>query len=86
MKIVYTVCKLSLIFWEKAKMNQDRLKKLLYNALVWFEGECSDFFCNEVGNEYEWFETNIGITESEMFELEIDWLSRGKEDEESNEN
>ena len=67
-------------------MNQDRLKKLLYNALVWIENECSDFFCNEVGNEYEWFETNIGITVSEMLELEIDWLSRGKEDEESNEN
>lgn len=57
-------------------MEKERLKTLLYNALIWIEEENSDFFVNEVSNEYEWFEETIGITEEDMNELEIT-LSKG---------
>lgn len=63
-------------------MKKDRLKTLLYNALIWIEEECSDFFVAEVNDEYYWFEQTIGITEEEMKELGIDWLSKGEENEE----
>lgn len=62
-------------------MKKERLKTLLYNALIWIEEENSDFFTNEVGNEYEWFEKAIGITEEEMDELDIT-LSKGVEEDE----
>lgn len=60
-------------------MEKERLRTLLYNALLWIEEENSDFFANEVGNEYEWFEETIGITEEEMNELDI-ILSKGVEE------
>lgn len=60
-------------------MEKERLRTLLYNALLWIEEENSDFFANEVGNEYEWFEETIGITEEEMNELDIT-LSKGVEE------
>ena len=66
-------------------MEKERLRTLLYNALLWIEEENSDFFANEVGNEYEWFEETIGITEEEMNELDIT-LSKGiEEDDDYNE-
>ena len=52
-------------------MTKDRLKTLLYNALIWIEDECSDFFVSEVDDEYEWFENAIGITKKELNELDI---------------
>ena len=57
-------------------MENDKLRTLLYNAIIWIEDECSDFFANEVDNEYEWFEEAIGITEEDMNELGIT-LSKG---------
>ena len=52
-------------------MKKDRLKTLLYNALIWIEDECSDFFVSEVDDEYECFENAIGITKKELNELDI---------------
>ena len=52
-------------------MKKERLKTLLYNALIWIEDECSDFFVSEVDDEYEWFENAIGITKKELNELDI---------------
>ena len=52
-------------------MKKDRLKTLLYNALIWIEDECSDFFVSEVDDEYEWFENAIGITKKKLNELDI---------------
>ncbi len=57
-------------------MEDDKLRTLLYNAIIWIEDECSDYFANEVDNEYEWFEQAIGITEEDMNELGIT-LSKG---------
>ena len=61
-------------------MEKARLKQLLYKAIKWIEDDCADFFVSEVGNEYEWFEDVIGITEEELTELGIT-LSKGSEDE-----
>jgi len=61
-------------------MEKTRLKQLLYKAIKWIEDDCADFFVSEVGNEYEWFEDVIGITEEELTELGIT-LSKGSEDE-----
>lgn len=57
-------------------MENDKLRTLLYNAIIWIEDECSDFFANEIDNEYEWFEEAIGITEEDLQELGIT-LSKG---------
>ena len=57
-------------------MENDKLRTLLYNAIIWIEDENSDFFANEVDNEYEWFEEALGITEEDMQELGIT-LSKG---------
>ncbi len=57
-------------------MEKERLRTLLYNAIIWIEDECTDYFANEVDNEYEWFEQAIGITEEDMNELGIT-LSKG---------
>lgn len=56
-------------------MNKKRLKKLLYNALVWIDEECKDFFIAEIYDEYEWFQNAIGITKQELQKLGIDWLN-----------
>ena len=62
-------------------MDKERLKTLLYNAIIWIEQDCADYFTNEVGNEYKWFEDTIGITEDELNELEIE-LSKGTDEDE----
>ena len=66
-------------------MEKTRLKQLLYKAIKWIEDDCADFFVSEVGNEYEWFEDVIGITEEELTELGIT-LSKGSEEDEIDEN
>jgi len=60
-------------------MENDKLRTLLYNAIIWIEDECSDYFANEVDNEYEWFEQAIGITEEDMKELGITLSKGGKQ-------
>ena len=62
-------------------MEKARLKQLLYKAIKWIEDDCADFFVSEVGNEYQWFEDAIGITEEELTELGIT-LSKGSEEDE----
>ena len=62
-------------------MEKSRLKQLLYKTIKWIEDDCADFFISEVGNEYEWFEDAIGITEQELTELGIT-LSKGSEEDE----
>ena len=66
-------------------MKKSRLEQLLYKAIKWIEDDCADFFVSEVGNEYEWFEDVIGITEEELTELGIT-LSKGSEEDEIDEN
>ena len=66
-------------------MEKSRLKQLLYKTIKWIEDDCADFFISEVGNEYEWFEDAIGITEEELTELGIT-LSKGSEEDEIDEN
>ena len=66
-------------------MKKSRLEQLLYKAIKWIEDDCADFFVSEVGNEYEWFEDTIGITEEELTELGIT-LSKGSEENEIDEN
>ena len=66
-------------------MEETRLKQLLYKAIKWIEDDCADFFVSEVGNEYEWFEDAIGITEEELTELGIT-LSKGSKEDEIDEN
>ena len=65
-------------------MEKTRLKQLLYKAIKWIEDDCADFFVSEVGNEYEWFEEAIGITEKELTELGIT-LNKGSEEDEIDE-
>ena len=62
-------------------MKKSRLEQLLYKAIKWIEDDCADFFVSEVGNEYQWFEDAIGITEEELTELGIT-LSKGSEEDE----
>lgn len=57
-------------------MEKERLERLLYKALCWIEEENSDYFANEVDDEYQWFEDAIDITEAEMREIGIDWLNK----------
>ena len=56
-------------------MDKKRLEILLYNAIVWIQDECSDFFVGERINEYEWFEETLGITKQELSEIGIDDLT-----------
>ena len=62
------------------KMKKDRLKTLLYNAIVWIEEENGDFFTSSVGDEYKWFEQALGITKDEMKEIGVDWLKAYEND------
>ena len=62
-------------------MEKTRLKLLLYKAIKWIEDDCADFFVSEVGNEYQWFEDAIGITEEELTELGITLSKSSEEDE-----
>ena len=62
-------------------MQKSRLKQLLYKAIKWIEDDCADFFVSEVGNEYQWFEDAIGITEEELTELGITLSKSSEEDE-----
>lgn len=53
-------------------MTNERLKTLLYNALVWIDEECADFFTCEVDDVAEWFEDAIGITKEEMEQIDFE--------------
>ena len=61
-------------------MKKDRLKTLLYNAIVWIEEENGNFFASSVGDEYKWFEQALGITKDEMKEISVDWLKAYEND------
>ena len=63
-------------------MTKERLQILLKNAIVWIDEENSDFFAAEVDNEYEWYKTALGITKDELFELGVDWIKDGTQDNE----
>ena len=54
-------------------MNVDRLKDLLYNAIVLLESERSEPFDN-VEEELAWLEKEIGITQEELKEIGVNWL------------
>lgn len=54
-------------------MNVDRLKDLLYNAIVLLESERSEPFDN-VEEELAWLEKEIGITQEEFKEIGVNWL------------
>ena len=54
-------------------MNKDRLKDLLYNAIVLIESERSEPFDN-VEEELAWFEEELGMTQSELKYVGVNWL------------
>lgn len=54
-------------------MNKDRLKDLLYNAIVLIESERSEPFDN-VEEELAWLEEELGITQEELKEIGVNWL------------
>ena len=59
---------------KKLLLENERLKTLLYNAIVWIDEECSDFFhCDDI-NKIKWFENVIGINLDELTKLGCDWL------------
>ena len=62
-------------------MDEERLKILLYNAIVWIDEEQSDYFVSCVGNEYEWFEKALGIRKQELQELGVDWIKEASKEE-----
>jgi len=53
-------------------MNKDRLKDLLYNAIVLLESERSEPLDN--AEEGAWLEKEIGITQEELKEIGVNWL------------
>ena len=53
-------------------MNKDRLKDLLYNAIVLLESERSEPFDNV--EEGILLEKEIGITQEELMEIGMNWL------------
>ena len=58
---------------EEKSMNKDRLKDLLYNAIVLIESERSEPFDN-VEEELAWLEEELGITQEELKEIGVNWL------------
>lgn len=54
-------------------MNKDRLKDLLYNAIVLLESERSEPFDN-VEEELAWFKEELGITNEELMQIGVNWL------------
>lgn len=56
-------------------MNNERLKTLLYNAIVKIDNDNQDDLRWYVGDEFEWYYNEIGITKEELKEIGIDWLN-----------
>ena len=54
-------------------MNKDRLKDLLYNAIVLLESERNEPFDN-VEEELAWFKEELGIMQSELKYVGVNWL------------
>lgn len=63
-------------------MNNERLKTLLYNAIVKIDNDNQDDLRCSVGDEFEWYYNEIGITKEELEEIGIDWLNEEEEDDE----
>lgn len=63
-------------------MNNERLKTLLYNAIVKIDNDNQDDLCCCVGDEFEWYYNEIGITKEELEEIGIDWLDKEEENNE----
>ena len=55
-------------------MNKDRLKDLLYNAIVLLESERREPFDN-VEEELAWLKDELGITNEELVSVGVNWLS-----------
>lgn len=62
-------------------MNEKRLKILLYNAIVWIDEECADFFTSDKIDVYDWYKEKLGITKQELQELGVDWIKEASEEE-----
>lgn len=58
----------------KLAEENERLKVLLYNAIVWIEEENADYFCNECGSELDWYKQTLGITKKELRSIGIDYF------------
>lgn len=61
-------------------MNNERLKTLLYNAIVKIDNDNQDDLRWCVDDEFEWYYNEIGITKEELEEIGIDWLNEEEED------
>ena len=61
-------------------MNNERLKTLLYNAIVKIDKDNQVALRWSVGDEFEWYYNEIGITKEELEEIGIDWLHEEEED------
>lgn len=61
-------------------MNEARLKVLLYNAIVWIDEECGDFFVSDKVDVYEWYRRTLGITKQELKEIGVDWDGESSEE------
>ena len=53
-------------------MEENRLKDLLYNAIVLLESERSEPLDN--AEEGAWLEKEVGITQEELKEIGVNWL------------
>lgn len=60
-------------------MDEARLKVLLYNAIVWIDEECGDFFLSDKVDVHEWYKEKLGITKQELQELGVDWIKEASE-------
>lgn len=49
----------------------ERLKTLLYNALVWIDEDNGNFWDDDI-DKHEWFEKAIGITRAEMEQIDFE--------------
>ena len=52
-------------------MTNERLKTLLYNALVWIDEDNGNFWDDDI-DKHEWFEKAIGITRAEMEQINFE--------------
>ena len=55
-------------------MEENRLKDLLYNAIVLLESERSEPF-DDVEEELAWLKGELGITYEELMAIGVNWLS-----------
>ena len=62
-------------------MDEERLKILLYNAIVWIDEECADFFTSDKVDVYDWYKEKLGITKQELQELGVDWIKEASKEE-----